>query len=209
MLSLGILGWGGGPTLGCLGSGGALGPASLGAGRPHLAQLHKQVGDPGLDALPEGVVLGPAGAGGEARPGPAPSRPAAVPHSQAAALVCDEVREVGQGKAVPEVEQGHGSGRAGPAAARSARPAPEPGPEAHQPPPRPARPSGSRRSTALRSDAIARGRLARACAVRLPRLGSRALAPGARPELPASRGRGGLEPGSDPALSVLRLRAQL
>lgn len=46
-----------------------------GSGRPHLAQLHEEVGDPSLDALPEGIVLGPAGAGGEGSPGPAPPAP--------------------------------------------------------------------------------------------------------------------------------------
>lgn len=40
---------------------------------------------------------------------PPPPRPAAAPHSQAAALVGDEVGEVGQGEAVPEVKQGHGA----------------------------------------------------------------------------------------------------
>lgn len=60
-------------------------PGSRAAGQPgaggtwvpraHLAQLHEEVGDPGLDALPEGVVLGPAGAGGEGWPGPAPPAP--------------------------------------------------------------------------------------------------------------------------------------
>lgn len=82
--------------------------------RPHLAQLHEQVGDPGLDALPEGVVLRPARVGveGSARPAAPPShRPAASPHSQAAALVGDEVGEVGQGEAVPEVEKRHDAGR--------------------------------------------------------------------------------------------------
>ena len=54
----------------------------------HLAQLHKQVGDPGLDTLPEGTGL-----------------------RQATVLVGGGVGGVDQGKAVPEVEERHEAGR--------------------------------------------------------------------------------------------------
>lgn len=52
----------------------------------HLARLHEEARDPGLRAFPEGGVL-----------------------IQAAALVGDEVQEVGQGEAAPTMEQGHGT----------------------------------------------------------------------------------------------------
>lgn len=41
------------------------GPDTWVPGGPHLAQLHEEVGDPGLDAFPEGVVFRPGEAGGE------------------------------------------------------------------------------------------------------------------------------------------------
>lgn len=54
---------------------GESGGQTRGSRRPHLAQLHEEVGDPSLDAFPEGVVLRPAGAGGEGSSGPAPPAP--------------------------------------------------------------------------------------------------------------------------------------
>lgn len=88
-------------------------PDTWSQGVPHLAELHKEVGDPGLHAFPEGVVLRPeeAGHGEGSAWAPHPLRPAPALHSQAAALVRDEIGKVGEGEAVPEVEQSHDPGR--------------------------------------------------------------------------------------------------